>query len=259
MTESDNFISSKDNPNIKVLKKLQRKKFRDELNRFVIENPLTIRDGLKHGVVITELYTTSAFEHGNAELYNNIIQNISPEYIYQVEEKIFSSVVSLEQPQGIAAEYEKPPDSVDVKKPIVFLNGVSDPGNVGTIMRSCAAFGIKSVIGDQDSADFFNPKTLSAAKESVFLLSLLRNDLDFLSEIKKRMPVYALNVTGGVLLRDVEWKHPFCLVLGSEVHGISKEIKEIVDTFITIQMTEGGVESLNVAASAAIALHAANL
>ncbi len=258
MLNSENYISSRDNPNIKILRKLQRRKFRDELNRFVIENPLTIRDGLKHGAVITELYTTQAFEQGNADVYSKIIRDLEHEKIYQVDEKVFTSVAALEHPQGIIAMYEKPTDGVDVKKPIVFLNGVSDPGNVGAIMRSCAAFGITSVIGDQDSADFFNPKTLSAAKESVFLLSLSRKDPDHLSEIKKRMPVYALDVTGGTPLKDVEWKKPFCLVLGSEAHGISEEVKGVVDTFITIPITEGKVESLNVAASAAIALYQAS-
>jgi len=255
MIDSDNLISSSQNPNIKAFKKLQQKKYRDELGLFVAENPLTIRDGIKHGANIKELYLTPTFEERQADLFNEIITNVPAHKVYRVAESVFASSVSLEHPQGIAAVYEKPSNNVDFKKSVVFLNGVSDPGNVGAIMRSCAAFGVQAVIADMDSADFYNPKTVSAAKESIFLLSLARKQAEFLAEIKKTMPVYGLDRGGSSSIEEVELKAPLCFVFGSEAHGISAECRQLVGAFVKIHMDAESVESLNVAASAAIALH----
>jgi len=255
MIETDNIISSSQNPTIKAFKKLQQKKYRDELGFFVVENPLTIRDGIKHGAVIKELYYSTTFKERQANLFNGIITKAPADKVYEVADNVFASSVSLENPQGIAGVYAKQEKQVDTAHSIVFLNGVSDPSNVGAIMRSCAAFGVRTVIADTDSADFFNPKTVSAAKESVFLLSLARKRVESLAEIKKTMPVYGLDSGGSSSIEDVELKAPLCFVFGSEAHGISAESKKFISTFVKINMNAESVESLNVAASAAIALH----
>ena len=255
MIESDNFISSSQNPTIKEFKKLQQKKYRDELGLFVVENPLTIRDGIEYKVAIKELYYTLTFEERNTDLFDKIISKVPADKVCKVADSVFASSVSLDHPQGIAAVYTKQEESIDIVGSAVYLNGVSDPGNVGAIMRSCAAFGVQSIIADSDSADFYNPKTLSAAKESIFLLSLARRQHQFLAEIKKTMPVYGLDSEGKSSIEKVELKSPLCFIFGSEAHGISEECSEFVDTFVKIDMDTKGVESLNVAACAAITLH----
>jgi len=255
MHDSDNFISSSQNPTIKGFKKLQRKKYRDEHGLFVIENPLTIRDGIKHSAQIKELYFTLTFKEKNPDLFDDISKAALSEKRYEVADNVFAASVSLDHPQGIAAVYEKQEESVDITGSIVYLNGISDPGNAGAIMRSCAAFGISTVIADTETADFYNPKTLSAAKESIFLLSLARRQYQFLVEIKKTTHVCGLDSGTGSDIKAAEFKLPVCLVFGSEAHGISEECKQYVDTFVTIPMARNGVESLNVAGSAAIALH----
>lgn len=255
MIDSDNFISSSQNPTIKALKKLQQKKYRDELDFFVVENPLTIRDGIKHNAQIKELFYTPGFEERQADLLKEIISKVPTDKVSNVADSVFTSSVSLENPQGIAAVYVKPAEHVDMESSIVYLSGISDPGNVGAIMRSCAAFGIRTVVADMESADFYNPKTVSAAKESVFLLSLARKQTEYLAKIKNTMPVYGLDSKGSSSIEEVKIKAPLCLVFGSEAHGISAECRQFVDTFIKIEMDTKGVESLNVAASAAIVLH----
>ncbi|MFH1767166.1 MAG: RNA methyltransferase [Patescibacteria group bacterium] len=248
-------ISSTDNLKVKLLRKLQRKKYRDELGLFVVENPLTIRDGMKLGAKIEELYLTPEFEERQEGLFSKIINNVPADKIYKVSKSVLGSCVSLEQPQGIIAVYAKADDEIDISKSVVFLHGVSDPGNVGALMRSCAAFSVRSIIADTESADFYNPKTVSAAKESIFSVLLARKKSDFLAKIKNSMHVYALDVRGKTPLQAVKWKKPFCLVLGNEAHGISDSLREYIDTFITITMEASKIESLNVAASGAIALH----
>ncbi|MFA5134276.1 MAG: RNA methyltransferase [Patescibacteria group bacterium] len=254
MPETGIRIMSAQNPSVKALKKLQHKKYRDERGLFVIENPLTVRDGIARGAVAEELYLTPAFEERYGEAYRKIISAVPAEKVYRVTDAVLASCVSLEQPQGIAAVYAKPAERVDTERSVVFLNGIADPGNVGAIVRSCAAFGIASVVGDQESADFFNPKAVSAAKESIFSVGLSRSSAGFLRRIQKNMPVYGLEAHGDSFLAGVPLKHPLCLVFGSEAHGLGDDVRSYVDKTVTIPIDTSRVESLNVAAAAAIVL-----
>ncbi len=248
-------ITSATNSRVKYLRKLRQKKFREALNFFVVENPLIIKDGLAHGATIDELFITPSFQEKNTAIYHSMVSKLVPEKINSVSDDLLASSVSLEQPQGVAAIYRKPSEQTDLGNSIVYLNGVSDPGNVGAIMRSAAAFGIISIVLDEHTADAYNPKTISAAKESIFTLKISRRGASYLSEVKRLMPVYGLDSRGDLLMSELKWGNPFCLVLGSEAHGLSEEIKSMANKLIRINFIQGSVESLNVAAAAAIALH----
>lgn len=254
MRDSDNFISSPQNSAIKDLKKLQQKKYRDKLGKFVVENPLTIRDGLKHGTVPSAVYVTEWFIERNKEVYEKITSQVGETAVFTVEEQALYSASSLEQPQGITAVYATPQEDIDTSQSVVLLLGVSDPGNVGAIIRSAAAFGIQQVVLDFDSADPYNPKVISAAKEAIFFAATARKESSYVGELHKKMPLIGLDIAGTKTVNDVEWPQTFCLVLGSEAHGIPDELAGHIDTFVSIPMASESVESLNVAASAAIAL-----
>jgi TrmH family RNA methyltransferase len=126
-------------------------------------------------------------------------------------------------------------------------------------MRSAAAFGIASYITDDTSADPYNPKAVSAAKEAIFSLQISRHPLSFLKTISEWMPVVALEAHDGVSLDAFQWQRPFCMLIGSEAHGIAHEAHEFINSSITIETDSQAVESLNVAAATAIALHASFL
>lgn len=246
-------IASHDNPKLKYLKKLQQKKHRDAEHCFVIENPLTIRDGLALGAIPIELYVTPDFIERSADIYTRLTERVTPEHSYTVEERALKSVSALEHPQGIAAVYAIPETAIDMHQSVVVLLGVSDPGNVGTIMRTAAAFGITQVALDLESADPYSPKVISAAKEAIFAVTTARQEQAGIGAIHKRLPLYGLDVGGTQSVDEVAWQQPCGMVFGSEAHGIPDALRGHIDTFVSIPMS-GAVESLNVAASAAIVL-----
>lgn len=239
----------------KHIKKLQQKKYRDECSEFVVENPLIIRDALEKDSIPREVLVTDQFRNNHPDIVTALQHKMSTAAL-DIEQGVVEKISSLETPQGIIAVYDKTEEVIDDSLPIVFLNGVSDPSNVGAIMRSCAAFGIATVISDVASADPFNPKAISAAKESIFLLHIARKPESFVHELGSRMPVYALDAHHGTALPQFEWQRPFCLIIGSEAHGISENVTAAVSANITIPLDQDRVESLNVAAATAIALHA---
>jgi len=241
---------------LKHVKKLHLKKYRDEYREFVVENPLIVRDGIEKDAIPRSVIITRKFRDTQKELTELLQQKMSSE-AFEFDEGELNALSSLEHPQGIVAVYDKLEEVIDDSLPLVFLNGVSDPSNVGAIIRSAAAFGVATVITDQESADPYNAKSISAAKESIFLLNIARKQESFLSELGTRVPLYALDAHEGAPLGTFSWGAPFCLVIGSEAHGLSSAAKEVVTAKLTIPLDQGKVESLNVGAAAAIALQAA--
>jgi TrmH family RNA methyltransferase len=161
----------------------------------------------------------------------------------------------MDTPPGIAAVYSKPGNKIDYTKPVVYLNAINDPGNVGTILRSALAFDLKNIVIDERSADVYNPKTISAAKEAIFKLNIgFDKDLAILKEIKKKMHIIATQLEESDGLDILNKQKLFCVVLGSESHGVDEAIRKMSDDFVKIPMS-ADIESLNVAASAAIIFH----
>lgn len=250
-------ITSIHNPAVMLVHKLQQKKYRDQLGLCVVDNPLTVRDGLHHGAQIKSLLVSESFATREQELFSAIATPLKPETIVRVSDALLQKVCPTEHSQGMIAvcRIQSIPASLDA--PVVYLDGVSDPGNVGAILRTSAAFGVRSIMADMDSADFYNPKTVAAAKESIFMLSLSRVSSAALADVRKKMPVYGLAVNGATPLQEVEWQYPFCLVLGNEARGISPDAYRYLSTSVAIEMAGGSVESLNVASATAIALYRA--
>lgn len=243
-------IKSKDNEKIKILKKLGQKKYRDQLAVFLVENLSIIYDALRAGIVFESLFVTEGFIKKNKEKFDFILKN-AKEY-YLIDEKINKSFSGLETPSGICAIYKKQGRESDFTKPIIYLNGIGDPGNLGTILRSALAFNLKNIVIDEKCADIYNFKTVNSAKDAIFKLNIVFDkNREILKEIKKKMLIFSTEVKNGKEIKDIKNKKLFCLVLGSEAHGVDKEILEMSDDFITIK-TSGEIESLNVASAAAI-------
>ncbi|MFA6097267.1 MAG: RNA methyltransferase, partial [Candidatus Paceibacterota bacterium] len=183
---------------------------------------------------------------------------------YLIDEKINKSFSSMDTPPGIAAVYSKPGNKIDHTKPIVYLNAINDPGNVGTILRSALAFDLQNIVIDERSADVYNPKTISAAKDAIFKLNIgFDKDRKFLIDLKKMSaqggpasgwPIFTTRLEKSNGLEILNKQKLFCIVLGSESHGVDEAIRKMSDDFIRIPMS-ANIESLNVAASAAIIFH----
>ncbi|MCK5491241.1 MAG: RNA methyltransferase [Candidatus Pacebacteria bacterium] len=248
-------ITSKDNSKIKELKKLGQKKFRTESGKFLVENAIIIQDTAKAGVFSEAIFITAEFIEKNKAKFEAIIEESTISEYYLIDEKINKSFSSLDTAPGIVAIYSKPENKIDFTMLIVYLNAINDPGNLGTILRSALAFGLKNIVIDEQCADIYNPKTISAAKDSIFKLNIeFDKDFKILKEIKQKMPIFSTRLEKSEGLEALTRQKQFCVVFGSESHGVEKEIQMISEGFIKIPMSEE-IESLNVAVSAGIVFY----
>ena len=244
-------IESKDNLKIKHLRKLNQKKYRDEHSEFLVENFITIKDSFQSGFKAKQLFVTEEFfEKNKAEIEKMLIDET-----YLINEGINGSFSNLNTPSGICAVYKKLDSKINFEKPIIYLNAINDPGNLGTILRSALAFNLKNIVLDEKCVDLYNSKVINASKDAIFKLNIkIDKDLVLLKEIKEKMKVFSSRLEESSGLEILKKESTFCLVLGSESHGISKEIQDLSDDFVKISMGNE-MESLNVSGAAAIIFH----
>jgi len=241
-------ITSSANEQIKHLKKLQTKKTRDQASEFVIENLTTIIDASLAGYLPQQLYITPELLDKADSKLRKILAKCEPTIINQQVSKHFSSLTT---PSGIAAVYAQLPVTANLKQSLIYFNAISDPGNLGALLRSAVAFGLTDVVLDEGCADLYNPKTLAAAKEAIFKLHIsFDQERRLFKEIKKQLPVYATSLQGQNLQPLLSAKK-YCLVLGNEAQGVSAEIIKSADQLVKIPMTRN-MESLNVAMAGSI-------
>lgn len=244
-------IESKENKKIKELNKLKLKKYRTERGEFIVENWKIICDAFQSGIYFKEIYLTQDFFEKNKNKLEEIIGDKS---VFLVAENIAKKISSLDSPQGVWAVYKEQKNKIDFDENIVYLNGVNDPGNLGTILRSALAFGQKNIVLDERCVDLYNSKTIQAAKDAIFKLNIV---FDKKSEVFQKIKedsfvICVTNVEKGKNIKEAfREKKKRCIVLGSESQGVNSFLEEEATELINIKTTPN-IESLNVAVSAAI-------
>lgn len=246
-------ITSVGNEKIKYLKKLGVKRFREERGEFLAENIKIIYDALISGIKPVSVFITDELLQSGNEMVDHVAEQVEDLFVISKNvNKAFSSFATV---SGIAAVFKVNEKNIDLDSKIVYLNGISDPGNLGTILRTSLAFGIKNIVVDEDCADIYNPKTIHAAKDSIFKMNIAHDkSMKVLNEIKSKMKIYATSLEKGIDVKDLPFVDKCAVVFGNESNGVSKEILDLSDDFIKINMS-GEIESLNVAISAGIVLY----
>ncbi len=245
-------ISSSENNQIKLLEKLNIKKYRQEFGCFAVENLAIISDALKAGYDFEVLFVTEEFAAKHQDQLEYLRSDSQSTDFFMISPKLNKQYSSLDTPSGITAIYKIKERELD-ESSVIYLNGVSDPGNLGTIMRSALAFGFINLVLDETCVDIYNAKAISAAKDAIFKLNIVEDKSgDWLRSNK--LPVYATSSHEGVGLDGFKPAAAFCLVLGSESHGIAPEIMKSAKAKLRIEISEK-IESLNVATAAAILLY----
>lgn len=248
-------ISSQKNTQIKWLKKLVFKKYRRQQNKFTVENLAIIYDALKSGYDFDELFVTQEFIDKHKEKFEYIQKKSKADVCYLMDESLNKHYSQLDTPSGITAVYAISSATLDNKKSFLYLNDIKDPGNIGTIMRTALAFDVVNIVLDSGCVDIYNAKAISAAKDALFKLNIF-NDKDgtCLKDMKGDVLIYAANSHNGIDVKDVQETQRFCLVLGSESHGVDEDIVKLADENIHIKILDK-IESLNVSSAAAILLY----
>lgn len=238
-------LRSRDNPKVKRWARLARDgRYRRKEGRAMIEGPHLVAAALQQKIEIVALLVVED------ELANPEIRALAGNSPTLLSKSLFRSIVDAENPPGIAAEIRISAGIPDEMADSVFLEGVQDAGNVGAIIRSAAAFGIKTVYLDKNCADPWSPKVLRAAMGGHFELAIVEGN----PPEGKRL--ICTVVKGGTSLKEADLADPLCWVFGSEGKGVSQEMQRQAAVRVTIP-TEPGTESLNVAAAAAICLYEA--
>jgi TrmH family RNA methyltransferase len=238
-------ITSATNPKIKHLQKLIRdRKYRYQQAQFVAEGYRQL-EGVSN---ILGLYLSSSARKPEID--------IEPDKLHIVDKKIFDRLADTENSQGILAvcalDYET---TLDKTKRYVLLDALQDPGNVGTIIRTAAAFGYDGVIVTGGCVDPFSPKVVRASMGAVFQCAIVL--LDGFSALKDCC-VVAADLDG----QDIASLQPgssYILAIGSEARGLSPELRPWVNQTVTIPLCNSSVNSLNAAVAAGIVMYTLNL
>jgi len=229
----------------KYIKSLQQKKYRERYGQFVIEGEKILKEALAEGGFVDYVVSTGA------EIA--VPDSFSGNHLF-TDKRTFSSLSTLKSPAGVLAVCDMATyGELDREKPVLALDGVSDPGNVGTLIRLCDWFGIEQLFCGDGTADVYNPKVVQATMGSIFRMAFGRGDLEeFAKENAKIRPVIAADMAGE---NTFEFKFPenFILVMGSESHGPSNRVLALAGHTVTIPKY-GKSESLNVAVASGIIL-----
>lgn len=234
-------LTSRDNPKVKHWTKLASDaRYRRSKGRALIEGPHIVQAAVQAGL---EVHAFLVSDKARPEIARLAAEPIT------LSDRIFAGIVDAETPQGIAAEISIPSEG-SADGDTVFLEGVQDPGNVGAIIRSAAAFGIKTVVLDSACADPWSPKALRAGMGGHFRVAI---EAAFDERLKAFKGTLACTVVrGGSPLRDIP--SPVGWIFGGEGQGVSEAVARLAKLKVTIPMAPGS-DSLNVAAAAAICLY----
>lgn len=245
------YIASPKNDHIKAAKKLTVKKYQKQGAAYLLEGWHLVQEALASGQVPRRIYATEKFVEARElrEVYDSVTE-ISPEVAKHLSE--------TETPQGIFAVMDRVPGTLDdsFHGQYLLLDGIQDPGNVGTLVRTADAAGIETVLFGDGTADAFNPKVVRAMQGSQFHVNIVTTSLSpIIAKLKQaKIPVYGteLNVNAKSY-REVEPSSQFALIVGNEGNGMQEALLHATDTNLYIPI-KGKAESLNVAIAAGIVM-----
>jgi TrmH family RNA methyltransferase len=235
-------ISSAD---IKFVRSLQQKKFRKEHGLFVTEGVKPVKELLDSGLEVERVYATEALDF----LPNDHIQ---------ISEKELERISGLKNPNRVLALAKIPTTQFSWEKPLILLlDGIRDPGNLGTIIRTAKWFGVTEIVCINNCVDAYDRKVVQSTMGALFHVSILHTETE---NILKQADECGYAICGtdmnGESIFDFKPFKKTILVIGSESHGLSKEIRTACKAFISIPNLEKEqtVESLNAGIATGIVL-----
>ena len=238
-------ITSLDNDRIKGYIKLKDRKNRKKTNTFIVEGMHSVLEAYKKGMVVELI------------LKEDISLPLDVPYVY-VTEEIIKKISDAVSPPDVLALCKMANDNVVLGEKILLLDGIQDPGNLGTIIRSAVAFNVDTICLSPDTVDIYNPQVLRSTQGMIFHTNIIIKSLkEIISMLKEReIPIYGTRVDYGIdvsTLREKDRKK-YALVMGNEGNGVSEEILDMCDEYIYISMNPD-VESLNVGVATSIILY----
>ena len=241
-------LTSLKNPKVQAWRSLKDRKGRKETGCFLVEGRKMVEEALRSHFPVEAVL---ADEGRLAEL--TLSESIP---VYALPEHVLAAVCDTKTPQGVAAVVRMT-GSDSLGSRLVALDGVQDPGNVGTIIRTADAAGLDGVLLSAQCADAFSPKVLRATMGSVFRMGIrVTEDLPGeLTRLKQEgFSVLSSQLDGTPFYEREPVGERFCLVIGSEGNGVTPEVQQLATHRVKLPM-RGGAESLNAAVAAGIMMY----
>ena len=270
-------ITSRQNRRVVELMKLDDRRAREKARRFRFDGVKLLCEAIRRGVELDSIFlradTAERVESRMRELYGCTLEGIGCP-VFAVEGSLFEKISQENAPEGVitVAKYidkshkniiiYKEDENCNAKSPVILLDAVRDPLNVGAIIRSAAALGVGHLILSADCADIYHPRTVRAAMGPMFSMTITRVD-DLVGTVRalrnNEHAVYAAALDDTALrLGSREWNEARkdfssapCVVIGNEGHGISEEVLRACTRSVYIPM-QADTESLNAGVAAAL-------
>ncbi|MFQ6677368.1 MAG: TrmH family RNA methyltransferase [Fidelibacterota bacterium] len=232
---------------IKHIQSLFRRKGRKINSQFIIEGKRLVKEALNTGESFQSVFYTNDFSQANKEMVEKISSHLTA--CQMVNDKEMASIATTDTPSGILAVCSIPEYSNAVREENwIYLDNISDPGNMGTLLRTSVWFGIQNIVLSKQCVDIYNPKVVRSGMGAHFYLKSISNRP--LENFKETHTIIGADQNGNSIY-DFEITLPWILVLGSEAHGLSNNTQALLDHIISIPKVGYG-ESLNVAVAGGI-------
>ena len=231
---------------LKELAKLKIKKYRKEQKKVIIEGKRAVQQIIDNNIKIYKIITSGE---------NIVTENIPDGFddiIFKVSRNDLTKLTSSENPQSILAVIDIPKLEIVKNDFLLYLDGIQDPGNLGTIMRTALAAGVDGVILSPECCELFNPKVIRSSLGAVFTMPTLIRNQQWLLE-QKAIKISTVLENAKNLFERKPKKNKYILIIGSEANGISKNIIQNSEIKLTIPKSNK-MDSLNASVSAAICM-----
>lgn len=230
---------------LKLITSLAKKKYRNQFQLFVVEGVKSIQEFLNSNYELDQLFSTT-----------ETIFNVDDTKFNLLTESELKKISYLSTPNKALAIFKKEePKPIETNQLIVALDNISDPGNLGTIIRLCDWFGITDLVCNLETVDCFNPKVVQASMGSLTRVNITYLNLETFIKEQSHIPIYGTFMDGETIYKS-QVNQNGILIFGNEANGISKAIESLVTKKLSIPQfgLKQETESLNVATAASIIL-----
>lgn len=237
----------------KMFRSLAYAKYRRMHGLFLVEGAHAVEELLKSNWKVESVMTS------DPAAYSDLIAGTHRTRMEQVSQKDLNRIATTTAPQGILAVAGIPENdlkSIPLHDRILIADGLKDPANMGTIIRTAAAFGFGTFITTAGSVDIFNPKVVRATQGAMFAIDIAQrvSNKDIIGRLRRNHTIYALSVRGDADLRKIRIDRRAALIVGAETTGVSQPFLRASHHKVRIPISRT-VESLNAAVAAGIGMY----
>ena len=237
---------------------VREKKYRDLQNEYIVEGIKLIKEAIEENAKIKLIVICEECLKEKI-IDKNLLYEIAKYECIYVTEKVFNLISDVKAPQGILSVIEKnnKEEQINYNEDIIIvLDGIQDPGNLGTILRTVDSANLKQIIVSSDTADCYNPKVVRSTMGAIFRVNVIETEdlIQTLKNIKKhKYDIVVTSLETENSIYDIKYNKKV-IVIGNESKGVSKEIQELADQKVKIPML-GKTESLNASVATAIIVY----